>query len=368
MKVIEKMLEKSDLWDIYEKVLEGKRLSKEDGLRLFDADLLLLGYMANIVRERLNKNFAYFIKNLHINYTNICINGCKFCAFSKRKGEKGAYVMELDEIFEKIEAFKNSGITEVHIVGGLNPDIPYSYYIDMLKGIREIMPNVMIQAFTCVEVAFIAEVGKKSVEATLEDLIEAGLSSIPGGGAEVFSKRIRSVLCPRKLPPEGWLFVAKTAHRMGIKSNATMLYGHIETYNERINHLIALRETQDETGGFLAFIPLGFLPENTRMEGKFYKTTGFDDLKTIAISRLMLDNFPHIKSFWIIVGPKLSQVSLSFGADDIDGTVVQEKISHSAGADTSEYIPPDELLHLIKEAGRTPVERDTLYNVIKVYE
>lgn len=349
---------------IYEKIISNVRLDADDGKRLYESrSLPLLGYLANTVRERLNGNNTYYIYNQHINYSNVCINLCKFCAFGKEKGSHAAYEMSIDEIVTKIKERLDEPISEVHIVGGLHPDLPYSYYIDMLKAIKSVRPKIHIQAFTCVEIAHIAKIGKKSVEETLLDLKAAGLGSIPGGGAEVFSPRIRERLCPNKLSGEGWLEVAKTAHRLGLKTNATMLYGHIETVDERIDHLMALRDAQDETGGFMCFIPLSFHPKNTELGGTA-STGGVEDLKMIAISRLMLDNFQHIKAYWVMLGPKVAQIALSFGADDLDGTVMEEKITHMAGGETSQAMTKQEIEELIKQAGRTPVERDTLYQPI----
>jgi aminodeoxyfutalosine synthase len=365
--LIEDRIKKSNLIDIYEKVRAEKSLSFADGVKLYNShDLLSLGFLANIARERKNGNRAYFIRNQHINYTNICVNRCKFCAFSKDRGDPGAYEMTVEEIGEKVRENLSQPVSEVHIVGGLNPKFPYSYYLEMLRTIKKIRPLIHIQAFTAVEIAFIAEMGKKSIEDTLNDLKGAGLGSLPGGGAEVFSPRIRQELCPKKLDPESWIEVAKTAHRMGIPGNATMLYGHLETKDELVEHLIKLREAQAESRGFLAFIPLAFHPQNTGLD-HLPATTGFDDLKNLAISRLILDNFPHIKAFWIMITPKVSQVSLAFGVDDIDGTVTEEKITHSAGAATPQSLTLKELVGMIKKAGKQPVERDTLYNVVREY-
>ncbi len=363
---MEMVIERAGLLDIYEKVVSGKRLSKKDGIRLFETnDICALGFMANKVREEKNGQYAYYIYNQHINYSNICTNLCKFCAFGKRAGDDKAYLMSIDEIIEKIKERMDEPIREVHIVGGCHPDLPYSYYIDMLRAIKEVRPDIHIQAFTCVEIAHIAQIGGKSIEKTLEELVEAGLGSIPGGGAEVFSTRIRQKLCPEKLPGNKWIEVAKIAHKMGLKSNATMLYGHIETIEERIDHLLALRQAQDETGGFMCFIPLAFHPKNTELN-EIAPTSGIDDIKNIAVARLILDNFPHIKAYWVMLGPKIAQLALSFGADDLDGTVLEEKITHMAGAETSQALSNREIEHLIKSAGRIPVERDTLYNVINV--
>ena len=360
-------IQQAGLETILEKVEAGLRLSAEDGLQLYRCDnILAVGALADMVRNRLNGDRTYFIYNQHINYSNICTNLCKFCAFGKEKESKLAYQMTVDEVRKKVRDRLDEPITEIHMVGGLHPDLPFTYYLDLLQGIKEVRPEVHIQAFTCVEIAHLAGLAGKSVADTLDILKAAGLGSLPGGGAEVFNPRIRQLTCERKLPGDQWLEVAKTAHRHGLRTNATMLYGHIETLEERVEHLLALREAQDETGGFLAFIPLAFHPKNTEMSG-LTKTTGIDDLKNIAVARLLLDNFPHIKAYWVMIGPKLAQIALSFGADDMDGTVKEEVISHMAGAETDQAIGSDTLVRLIKEAGRTPVERDTLYTVIRTY-
>jgi len=362
-----KFIQQAGLGDVLEKVEAGKRLSPEDGLRLYRCkDILAIGALADKVRKRRNGNTAYFIYNQHINYSNICINLCKFCAFGKGKESELAYQMSVDEVKKKVRDRLDEPITEIHMVGGLHPDLPFEYYQEALRGIKEIRPDVHIQAFTCVEIAHLAEIAGKSIADTLGLLKEAGLGSMPGGGAEVFNARIRKLTCEKKLPGEQWIEVAKTAHRQGLYTNATMLYGHIETLEERVEHLVALREAQDETGGFLAFIPLAFHPKNTEM-ASLAKTTGIDDLKNIAVARLLLDNFPHIKAYWVMIGPKLAQIALSFGADDMDGTVKEEVITHMAGAETEQTIGSDTLVRLIKEAGCVPVERDTLYNVIRTY-
>ncbi len=364
MNIMEKAIRDAGLEGIHEKVRAGERLSTEDGLRLYETSAICaLGFLANLVRERFNGNQTYYIYNQHVNYSNVCTNLCKFCAFGKEKGHEKAYCMTVEEIADKVRQRLDEPIREVHIVGGIHPELPYSYYIDMLKAIKEVRPDIHIQAFTCVEIAHIAQMGGKTWEEALKDLLEAGLGSIPGGGAEVFSTRIREKLCPEKLSGDKWIEVAKTAHRMGIKSNATMLYGHIETHQERIEHLVALREAQDETGGFMCFIPLAFHPGNTALD-QVAPTSGIDDIKNIAVSRLMLDNFPHIKAYWIMLGPKIAQLALSFGADDLDGTVLEEKITHMAGAETAEAMTDKEIQHLIRGAGREPVERDTLYGVV----
>ncbi len=358
-------IEQAGLGHILNKVRRNQRLSLEDGLSLYESqDILALGYLANIVRERINGNKAFFIYNQHINYSNICTNLCKFCAFGKEKGHELAYEMTKEDVQEKVRERLDEPISEIHMVGGIHPDLPFTYYLDLLSGIKEVRPEVHIQAFTCVEIYHLAQLAGKSVGDTLEILKEAGLDSMPGGGAEVFSPRIRTLTCGDKLSGQGWLEVAKTAHRHGLNTNATMLYGHIETYEERLEHLEALRTTQDETGGFLAFIPLAFHPKNTAM-AEHANTTGINDLKNIAVSRLMLDNFPHIKAYWVMIGPKMAQIALSFGADDMDGTVKEEVITHMAGAETAQALGHKTLIRLIEEAGREPIQRDTLYSVLE---
>ena len=360
---------KSDIGDVVEKVERGERLAFEDGVRLFNSSSLVsVGWAADLARRRLNGNRTYYVVNRHINYTNVCKNRCRFCAFSKSEGEPGAYTLSVDEIVEKAEdARRRIGFTELHVVGGLHPDRPLDYYLDMLSALKQRMPGVHLQAFTAVEVHHLAGISGLTVRDALARLRSAGLGSLPGGGAEVFSPGVRERLCPEKLPADGWLDVMRAAHKLGIRSNATMLYGHIETPEDKVEHLIRLRELQDETGGFLAFIPLAYHADGTRLgslDGR-RRTSGVEDLRTIAISRLMLDNFPHIKAFWIMLGPKLAQVALHFGADDFDGTVVEEKITHSAGAETPEGMSVPEITRLIRETGTIPVERDTLYNEVK---
>ncbi len=353
-----------ELQPIYEKVAAGHRLLGEDGITLFRSpDLLGVGYLAQMVREKLHGRRAYYIYNQHLNYSNICVNGCKFCAFGRRAGEQGAYELTLAEIFAKVADRLPEPITEIHIVGGCHPDLPFSFYLDMLRGIKKLRPEVHLQAFTAVEVAHLADQAGMTVADTLLALKDAGLGSLPGGGAEVFSPRVRENLCPTKLSAEGWLQVAQTAHRLGINTNATMLYGHLETLDERVDHLLKLRAAQDESGGFLAFIPLAFHPQNTSLR-ELRGPSAIDDLKTLAVSRLLLDNFPHIKAFWVMLGPKLAQTSLCFGVDDVDGTVMEERITHMAGAQTPQGLSRSHLRDLIREAGCEPVERDTLYRVI----
>ncbi|NOR22807.1 MAG: aminofutalosine synthase MqnE [Desulforhopalus sp.] len=352
---------------ILEKVNAKERLSFDEGRQLYNSnDILALGYLANIVRKRLNGDNSYFIYNQHINYSNICTNLCKFCAFGCEKDSDLAYEMSVEDVKQKVRDRLDEPITEVHMVGGIHPDLPFEYYLELLRGIKEVRPELHIQAFTCVEIAHLAGLADKSVEETLKLLMDAGLGSLPGGGAEVFSPRIRELTCEKKISGRDWLEISKIAHKQGLNTNATMLYGHIETIEERLEHLQALREAQDETNGFLAFIPLSFHPKNTAMSD-LSRTTGIDDLKNVAVARLMLDNFPHIKAYWVMIGPQMAQIALSFGADDMDGTVKEEVITHMAGAETDLAIGSTTLIRLIKEAGRVPVQRDTLYNVIEMH-
>ncbi|ADG82621.1 aminofutalosine synthase MqnE [Thermincola potens] len=357
----------SELAGIAEKVEKGERLSREDGIRLMKSnDLLTIGYMADLVRKRKNGDYAYFIVNRHVNHTNICENLCKLCAFGKKPDDPDAYTMTIEEIEEKARECQGQRISEFHIVGGLNPNLRLEYFEEMLRRVKKILPNTVIKAFTAVEIDYFARTENLSVEDVLRRLQKAGLDSLPGGGAEIFSPRVRKHICEKKISGERWLEVHETAHRIGMRTNATMLYGHIETAEERIDHLIKLRELQDKTGGFLAFIGLAFHPKNTGLEElNLSRTTGYDDIKVLAVARLMLDNFDHIKAYWIMIGPKLAQVSLAFGVDDIDGTVVEEKITHSAGADTGQSMTKAELVNMIKAAGRIPAERDTLYTILE---
>ncbi|MBE0446654.1 MAG: aminofutalosine synthase MqnE [Actinobacteria bacterium] len=357
-----------DLKEIEEKVISGERLSRDEGIALYGInDILFLGALARYVKEKKTGNYAYFNVNRHINLTNVCISRCKFCAFSADKDDLHAYTMTLEEVLDRALEAPKLGATELHIVSGLHSDLPFDYYLEVISECKKALPDIHIQAFTAVEIDYFAQIIGLSIREVLEKLKEAGLGSMPGGGAEIFSGRVRGLTCEKKASGERWLEVMRTAHELGLRSNATMLYGHVETIEERIDHLIKLRELQDETGGFQSFIPLPFHPDNTSL-ADIKRTTAFDDMKTFTISRLILDNFDHIKAFWIMVGLKLAQLSLDFGVDDLDGTVVEEKITHSAGAQTEESIEKEELVRLIKDAGRTPVERDTLYNVIKIYK
>jgi aminodeoxyfutalosine synthase len=344
-----------------EKVRSQERLSFEDGVTLWNSpDLLGVGFLANIVRERMHGDKTFFIHNRHINPTNICVNSCQFCAFGVKADNPTAYEKSLEEIFDDAEKYAGGKVSEFHIVGGLHPDLPFQYYLDMLTGLKERFPAVHIQAFTAVELQYLAELAGKPLRETLQVLRDAGLGSIPGGGAEIFARRVRRKICGEKTTGEDWLTTHETVHSLGLRSNATMLYGHLETVEERADHLVRLRELQDRTGGFVTFIPLAFHPENTKLD--FLQTTpGQLDLRALAVSRLMLDNFPHIKAFWIMITPHIAQLSLSYGADDMDGTVVEEKIVHAAGAPTDQIFHRNTIVHMIREAGRIPVERDTLY-------
>lgn len=353
-----------DLNFVAEKVTAGKRLSFQDGLVLERTrDVLGLGRLANIVRERLNGSNAYYINNRHINHTNLCVNSCKFCAFSRKEGDADGYTMQVEQVMDSARQYVGQSFSEFHIVGGLHPDMPYEYYVEIIRRLSEEFPETHLQAYTAVEIEYFARISGRSVENVLLELKEAGLGSLPGGGAEIFADRVRRKICPEKISGPTWLDVHKTAHNIGLRTNATMLYGHIENAEDRIDHLIRLREAQDETGGFLTFIPLAFHPKNTTY-GKLPRTSGQMDLRMISISRLMLDNFPHIKAFWIMIGEKLAQISLSFGADDMDGTVVEERITHAAGAETAQAMAKRKIERLIEEAGRIPVERDTVYNLV----
>ncbi len=355
---------KTDLIEIRGKVEAGERLSEGDALALYRSrDLLAVGEMAQLANRRLNGDRVHFIVNRHINPTNICVNRCRFCAFSKSKEEPLAYTMTMEEILRRAQEAQEQRATEIHIVGGLHPDLPFDFYLGMLRALRERHPSMHIQAFTAVEIDYFAQISGLPLPEVLSRLKRAGLGSLPGGGAEIFCPEVRNEICPEKISGDRWLEVMEAAHAAGLKSNATMLYGHLETLESRVDHMRRLRELQDRTGGFQSFIPLAFHPANTDIEKA--ATTGVDDLLALAVGRLYLDNFRHVKAFWINIGPKLAQVSLHFGVDDIDGTVVEEKISHAAGAPTGQEMTVADLVAMIRQAGRVPVERDTLYNVVR---
>jgi len=352
------------LESIAAKVLSGDRLSAEDGLALYESsDLLAIGWLANHVREKRHGDVCYYNINRHINPTNVCGAHCRLCAFGRDKDANGAYSYSLEEIWERAGQGVAEGATEFHIVGGLHPDLPFSFYLDMIRGLKQRFPQVHLKAFTMVEVGFYSRISKLSVRDTLLAMKDAGVDSLPGGGAEIFNPRVRKIICDHKTSGRMWLDIARTAHEIGLRSNATMLYGHIETAEERVEHLLLLRELQDRTKGFQTFIPLAFHPDNTAL-AHLPKPTGFDDLKTIAISRLLLDNFDHIKAYWIMLTPKIAQIALRFGADDMDGTVIEEKIYHDAGATTPQHMTRAGLERLIRAAGRVPFERDTMYRPV----
>ncbi|HSY33811.1 MAG TPA: aminofutalosine synthase MqnE [Verrucomicrobiae bacterium] len=346
------------------KVLRGERLPHDDGVALYRSpDLLAVGWLANHVREKRHGNVTYFNVNRHINPTNVCVAHCKLCAFGRDPSASGAYTFALEEIYQRAEQGVREGATEFHMVGGLHPDLPFEYFLDMIRGLKQRCPTVHLKAFTMVEVGYFARIAKLSIKETLQKMKDAGVDSLPGGGAEIFHPRVRKLICDHKVSGQMWLSIARQAHELGFHSNATMLYGHVETEEERVDHLLKLRELQDQTHGFVTFIPLAFHPDNTALS-HIPKPTGYDDLRNIAVSRLLLDNFAHIKAYWIMLSPAIAQIALRFGANDLDGTVVEEKIYHDAGAVTSEFTSRADLERLIRAAGRVPVERDTLYNPV----
>ncbi len=347
------------LQDIAAKVRDDERLDGDDALTCFTTPHLLhLGRLANAVRRRLHGDVAFYNINRHINPTNICVYtyNCKFCGFAALPGEDHAWEMSHEEVYEHAAKQGGDRVTEFHIVGGLHPDLSLDWYLEMLRGLKERFPSVHLKAFTAIEIGWFAQREKR--------MRDAGLGSLPGGGAEIFHPDVREIICDGKLDSDEWIEVHRTAHRLGIRSNSTMLYGHVEKPEHKVDHLLRLRDLQDDTGGFNAFIPLAYHPENNYM-GLRYHTTGSEDLRHIATSRLVLDNIPHIKAYWVMITPKLAQVALSFGADDIDGTVVEETIYHMAGADTEQHLERPELERIVREAGFTPVQRDTLYNPLQ---
>ena len=360
-------LEDANLQPIADKVFAGERLDLDDGVMLYNSsDLLAIGLLAHHVREKLHGKRTYFNVNRHINPTNVCVASCKLCAFGRKPDAPGSYTMALEEAFRTAGESWTEAVTEFHIVGGLHPDLPFQYYVDLLRGLKERFPSVHLKAFTAVEIAYYAHMTRMTVQEILERFKEAGLGSLPGGGAEIFAPAVRRVICDHKIGAHMWLKVHRTAHELGLRSTATMLYGHIESAEDRADHLVQLRSLQDRTGGFQTFIPLAFHPANTEL-GKLVEwdeTSGFMDLKNIAVARLMLDNFPHIKAYWIMMSPRVAQIALRFGADDLDGTVAEEKIYHDAGAKTPQVMTRPQIMRLIKEAGFEPFERDTLYRPV----
>jgi len=352
------------LYAIKEKVETNIRLGLSDGLMLYDTnDLIGVGALADFVRRKRHGNKTYFVYNQHINYTNICKNRCLFCAFARDRSEKGAYMYSVQDVRNILLDSQNDRIREIHMVGGIHPNAPFEYYLDLLTTIKATKPNIHIKAFTAVEIDHFSSISGLSLIETIRMLKNAGLDMVPGGGSEVMSDRIHDQLFPKKIKKNQWINVMKVVHAEGLTSNATMLYGHIETPEERIQHFIQLRDIQDETNGFTAFIPLAFHSENTKLS-HIPPTSAFLDLKTTAIARLMLDNFDHIKAYWVMLGEKLAQIAQTFGADDLDGTIINEKITHSAGARSSKGLTRDQLIHMIRSAGFEPVERDSFYTPV----
>jgi len=348
-----------------QKVNSGVRLSREDALLLYrSTDLLGIGQLATIVRERLYGKKTFYVHNQHLNYTNVCTNRCLFCAYSKDEGEPGAFTLSIAKAAQLIEKRANEPIREIHIVGGLNPRLPFSYYLNLIRKVKSIRPEASVKAFTAVEIDHLCKISGLELGEVLGLLKEAGLAMLPGGGAEVLSERVHQRLYKKKIAPQRWLEVIRAAHDAGIPTNATMLYGHIETIEERVDHLLQLRSLQDITGGFQAFIPLAFHSKNTRL-ASLPPTAAVDDLKTIAVARLVLDNIPHIKAYWVMISPALAQVAMAFGADDLDGTIVEEKITHMAGANTPKGLTRNEIREMILAAGFEPVERDAFYNQVE---
>jgi aminodeoxyfutalosine synthase len=348
---------------MWEKVRTGRRLNADDGLRLFETDDLLgLGRMADFVKRRRCGDRVYFVVNRQVNPSNVCVLSCSFCDFGRKWGEEGAYEMSLDQILGLID----DEMHEVHIVGGHHPDWPFERYEEMLRAIHDRFPKVQLKAFTASEMDFFSKRFKLPVETVLARLKAAGLQSMPGGGAEVFSARLRKLLFPGKAGARRWLEIHRLAHRMGIKSNCSLLYGHVETYDERVRHLLLLRELQDETEGFLAFIPLEYQTGDTNLVPR--QASAMDDLKTIAVSRLLLDNIPHIKAYWVMIGEETASMALHFGASDLDGTIGQERVAHAARAQSPAGLARERIIRLIRDAGKTPVERDALYDAVRVYD
>ena len=353
------------LGDIADKLDSGERLSFDDGVRLFECpDLLALGWLANREREKRHGGRTYYNFNIRLEATNVCVASCLFCSFARlRPGDTGSYTMSLEQAWDKLRERAHQPLTEIHVVNGLHPDLPFDYYLEMLRGFKRIRPGIHLKCFTAVEIAFFADLYKISDEEVLRDLQAAGLDSLPGGGAEIFAERVRRKICHDKCGADRYLAIHKLAHGLGMRTNVTMLYGHIETKEERVDHMIRARDLQDDSGGFQAFIPLAFHPDNNQMR-KLPAPSATDTLRVHAVSRLMLDNIPHVKAFWIATGVDVAQVSLWFGVDDLDGTVQEEKIYHMAGARTPEAMTTSAIRRLIRVAGREPVERDTLYNVV----
>ena len=365
--LIRRRIQDAGLSEVGEKVLAGERLSFEDGRVLYQtSDIAALGMLADLVRERLHGDRTYFVRNRHLNPTNICEADCLFCAFKADPGDPRGWTFTKDEIQSRIQSLVTEDIREVHVVGGHNPQIGYDYYVNTIRWIKEVRPQVHVKAYTMAEIFFFSTISGKSIEGVVEDLKAAGLDACTGGGAEILGERVRKKIVRGKVDGEGWLDTARRVHRQGVKSNCTMLYGHIEKDEDRIDHLLRLRAVQDETHGFQAFIPLAFHNENNRLQ-KLNPPTAIDDLKNLAAGRLLLDNVPHVKAYWPMHTPELAQLSLRMGVDDVDGTVVEEHIYHMAGAKTDQAMSVEEIVDMIRKAGRIPVERDALYQPVREY-
>lgn len=363
-----KLGNRESMRDIADKVYDGQRLTTEEGLRLLESDdILFLGQLADHVCRKKHGGAVFYSTNLNINPTNVCVLTCEFCAFARRPGEEGGWTYTVEQVVDKVRQAVLYGLNEVHIVGGLHPKLKLDYFKEMIRQIKQINSSIHVKAFTAVEIDFFAKLNRMTVEEVLNQLQQAGLDTMPGGGAEIFSERIRKLLCPTKITGEEWLNVMRTAHQLGIRTNATMLYGHIETKEEIVEHLIALRELQDQTGGFNAFVPLAFHPEHTDM-AHLPPTTGYEDIKIFAVSRLMLDNFDHIKGLWTYLGDKMAQVLLYFGVDDLGGTLLEERIVHMAGANVPDGLGEKALVQLIESVGRRPVRTDSSYKIRETEE
>ena len=354
--------------EIERKILNNIRLSKEDGINLFSCnDLSWLGALADHVRKKKCGEIVYYNVNCHINLTNICTSLCKFCAFGREDDAKGAYAMDIDEVISVVEdAMNDPNMSGLHIVSGLHPTWSFEKYVEIISILHKNFPNLYIKGFTGVEITHFSKISGKPVKNVLLELKEAGLQAIAGGGAEILSDRVRNLLCPKKATADEWLEVARVAHNIGIKTNASMLYGHIETLEERVDHLIRLRDLQDETGGFQTFIPFPFLPKNTVLGKEVKQTSMWDDLRTMAISRLMLDNFTNIKAYWVMLTVPVAQVALNFGANDIDGTIHKETILHDAGATSPKSLKEDEIIKIIHDIGRIPAACDCNFNILRL--
>jgi aminodeoxyfutalosine synthase len=359
--VLETLIRRSGLGDIYDKAVAGRRVSDDDGLRLYRSrDINVIGAIANVVRERKNGNHASYILNRYLNYSNICILDCQFCEFGRKKRDAAAFELGVEEMVERVRQDLALGITEVHIVGGLHPSLPFGFYVEMIRALKALSPALHVKAFTAVEIYHLAWLAKKTMPETLAALRDAGLDSITGGGAEIFSQRVRDLICKGKETAEQWLDCHRTWHKMGRRSTCTMLYGHVETLEERVDHLRRLRELQDETGGFTAWISWSFQPDNTELGGE--RATGWDYLKNTAVSRLMLDNVPNLQASWVTQGPKIAQVALRYGLNDFGSTMMEENVVSPTG--TNFLMQIEEIRRLIAEAGYQPRVRDTLYRLL----